>query len=118
MSAVIDALWAQIEPTVFIQREQFERELDGWEIEPVEIDGKLAIVALTKGPEFHFATFGTGAPVRLWKWLNPIIDRHGFATTRTPKDAARQHRFNLKFGFTVTGEDEFFMYYRLERSCH
>lgn len=113
---VIDALWAQIEPTVFISRSEFAASLADWDVEAVEIDGELAFVTMTRGPEFHFAAFGTGAPISrtmIRARLDPIIARHGFVTTRTPKEGAdRQHRFNRAFGFQVTGEDEFFVEYK------
>lgn len=117
--AVIDALWAQIEPTVFITREQYVGELDGWDIEAVHIAGRLAFAVLSRGPEFHFASFGTGAPISLRmirERLGPLIERHGYVTTRTPKAGAdRQHRFNRLLGFKAVGEDEFFTTYRKDR---
>ena len=121
MTEVIDRLWGQIEPIVYITRGQFERVLTDWEIEPVAVNGELAFAALVKGPEFHFASFDTGAPITrgmIRSRLEPIMKRHGFVATRTPKTGAdRQHRFNRAFGFQVFGEDEFFTHYRLERAC-
>lgn len=117
---MIDALWAQIEPTTFMTRGQFERGLDGWTIEAVEIDGELAFAALTHGPEFHFTSFGTGKPISMAMIrarLDPILARHGFVTTRTPKSERRQQRFNRLLGFKVTGSDEFFLHFRLDQKC-
>jgi hypothetical protein len=117
---VIDRLWAQIEPDVYITREQFVRGLVDWDIEAIRIDGELAFVTLTRGPEFHYTSFGVGkisiAMIRLW--LAPILDLHGYATTRTLKSEPRQHRLNLRLGCTVTGEDEFTIHYRLDRPQH
>lgn len=117
----IDALWAQIEPTVFISRAEFVASLADWDVEPVRIDGVLAFVTMTKGPEFHFAAFGTGAPISrgmIRARLDPIIARHGFVTTRTPREGAdRQHRFNRAFGFREIDGDEFFVNYRMDRKC-
>lgn len=117
MTAIIDRLWGQAEPKVFIGRDEFVRSLEGWQIEPVEIDGDLAYVTMTKGPEFHFTTFGQhrGTPKMIRDAIQPIIDRHGFVRTRTPKDADRQHRFNRLIGFVADGEDEFFIYYRMKK---
>lgn len=113
-----ERLWEQIEPTVFIGREQFFRGLAEWDMEAVLIGDALAFVALTRGPEFHFASFGTGAPISLRmirERLDPIIEAHGFVTTRTPREGAdRQHRFNRALGFRQSGEDEFFLTYRME----
>tara|TARA_R110000868_G_scaffold155074_2_gene381535 strand:- start:277 stop:642 length:366 start_codon:yes stop_codon:yes gene_type:complete len=118
---VLDLLWAQIEPTAYITRDQFARGLDEWEIEPVTINGELSFAALVRGAEFHFASFGTGARITMGmirSRLAPIMDRHGFVTTRTPKAGAdRQHRFNRAFGFQVECESEFFVHYRMDKKC-
>lgn len=116
---VVDALWEQIEPTVFISRLEFVAGLADWDVEAVRVDDALAFVAMTKGPEFHFAAFGTGAPITMGMIrarLEPIIARHGFVTTQTPKEGAdRQHRFNRAFGFHAISEDEFFVTYRMDK---
>lgn len=117
MTSLIDQLWAQIESTVFITRDQFERGLAEWEIELVEVDGEAAFAGLTKGPEFHFASFGTGHRITMAMirdHLYPIIARYGYVTTTTPSDESRQHRINLLLGFKVVGTDEFFTMYRLD----
>jgi hypothetical protein len=117
---VIDAMWKQAEPQVFITREQFERDLEGWTIEPVERDGVLVGAFVTRGPELHFATFSVpgGKPVAfslrlIREHLEPLIEQYGFVRTRTPKDATRQHRFNERMGFVAEGESEFFIHYRM-----
>lgn len=115
---VADALWAQIEPIVFIGRDEFVAGLAGWDVEPVRIDGALAFAALVRGPEFHFASFDTGATITrtmIRERLTPIIARHGFVTTRTPIDGAdRQHRINRALGFRAVGDEEFFRIYRMD----
>lgn len=117
---VIDALWEQTEPLVYITRADFERALDEWEIEAVTIDEKLAFVALVKGPEFHFTSFDTGHPISMSmirSRLDAIMDKFSFVLTRTPIEGAdRQHRFNRAFGFKETGRSEFFVEYRKERA--
>lgn len=115
---IVDKLWAQIEPAVFITRGQFERELVAWEIEPVDIDGELAFAVLRNGPEIHWAIFGTGAQltmVMMRDWINPTLARYGFAVTRTLKEDVRQQRINRRMGCHVTGESEYFIHYRLDR---
>lgn len=105
-----------MEPTVFISRSEFVAGLADWDVEAVMVDGALAFATMTKGPEFHFASFGTRAPISramIRARLDPIIARHGFVMTLTPKDGAdRQHRFNRAFGFQVTGGNEFFVEYK------
>lgn len=107
--------------TLFIPKEQFVRTLGDWTVERFVIDGELAFAALSKGPEFHFQSFGTGHPITptmIREYLRKIIDEYGYAKTATPKEDVRQHRFNLRFGFTVTGEDEYDVHYRIERLRH
>lgn len=117
---IIDRLWEQIEPTVFITKEQFAAGFKDWTIEMVEVDGVAAFVGLTNGPEFHYASFGIGARITramIWSRLNPILDKHGFVTTRTPKDDVRQQRINRAQGFVEIGSDEFFITFRMDRKC-
>ena len=117
IESAIDAMWSQIETVSYITREQFVGGLDGWEIEPVVINGDLAFAALSRGSEFHFASFGTGAKITrsmINERLKRICDQHGFVITKTPRIGAdRQHRFNLAFAFRLCGEDEHFIHYRL-----
>jgi hypothetical protein len=116
VSAVVDALWQQTEPHVFITREQFEQSLADWTVTPVERDGALYAAVVTRGPELHFTTFQC-APISLRmirEHVEPIIAEYGFLRTRTPKDELRQQRFNERMGFVRDGEDEFFLQYRLD----
>ena len=113
----VDLLWRSISKTLFISREQFVESLAGWEMETVTLDNCPAWVVLTKGPEFHFQSFTSQYPITMKmirERLQKIIDEHGYALTRTPKSDERQHRFNLAFGFTVAGEDEYDRHYRIE----
>lgn len=118
MTDVVDRLWEQLEPVAFITRGQFERGLRDWDIQTAEFNGELAFAALVRGPEFHLASFDTGMRITremIRAHLSPIMERHGFVTTRTPKEGAdRQHKINRLLGFRETGEDEFFIHYRLE----
>lgn len=113
-----DRLWEQAEPHLFIAKDEFLKNLDGWEIKPVEVDGELAFATLVKGPAFHFQSFGTRHPISLRmikEFLRTLIDQHGYATTKTPKEDTRQHRFNRLLGFQAVGEDEFDIHYRIEK---
>lgn len=115
---LIDRLWEQAEPVVFISKAEFVKNLEGWDIRPLEIEGDLAFIVMTKGPAFHFQSLGTGHTVTrqiIRRCLQPLIAAHGYATTRTPKDDARQHRFNLILGFKAVGEDDYDIHYRIEK---
>jgi hypothetical protein len=118
---VIDALWAKIEPICFITKEQFALGLEDWDIETMRVDGRLALVALTQGPEFHLESFGEGVPITpkmIKQRFAPLLERYGCVTTTTPIEGMdRQHRFNRAFGFKEVGRTEFMIHYRLEKSC-
>lgn len=120
-SHLTDLLWRQTEPLLYITKEQFLQSLDGWTITPHEVDGTLVWVTLTKGEEFHFTTFGTGhritrADVR--RYLAPLIERYGCARTKTPIEDERQHRFNRLIGFKPERQDEYCIYYKMEKLRH
>lgn len=110
-------LWQKAEPFLYISKEQFCEQLRAWTVKPVEIDCEIAFAFLTNGAEFHFESFGhhriTMAMIR--ESLQPLIDTYGYAATKTPHEDERQHRFNRRFGFVVTGKDEFDIHYRIER---
>lgn len=111
-------IWAAVEPTVYITREQFFAGLAGWTVEPQTVNGDLVVLWLTKGPEIHFVTFG-----KVWKLtradirarLGPLIAEYGYATTKTPLEDARQRRFNKILGFEETEEDEFYVHLTIRR---
>ena len=85
----IETLWLEMEPDVYITRRQFMAGLEDWETRLVEIKGVPAMVTFIKGPEFHFASLNTGAPVTLGMMRSEIayvIRKHGVLTTKTPVD--------------------------------
>jgi hypothetical protein len=115
---IIELIWRQAEPSVFLSRREFIAGLEGWDVSAREIDGETVGATLVRGPEFHFVSFGAGRafpPSLIADCLQPIIERHGFVRTRTPKEDARQRRFNVRIGFVVERDDEFYTYFRMER---
>lgn len=117
----IEILWLEMEPSVYITRGQFMAGLEDWETRLMEINGVPAMVTFTKGPEFHFASLNTGAPVTLAiirSEFAAVINKYGFLTTKTPIDGYdRQHRLNQRIGFKITGQDKHFVHYRLDTQC-
>ena len=113
----IDLLFAAT--PLFITREQFAQSLDGWTLDPVlRDDGSIGIIWVSKGPEFHFAKFGTDiqfTKTTLKKYPGDIIKQHGYALTKTPKTDTRQLRFNTRLGFFQVGEDEFDIHLRIDQ---
>lgn len=113
---LIDRLWAKAEPILYVTREKFEKDLEGWDIQPVYIAGDLAFITKVKGPEFHFHSLDTRHAITrtmIRDFLRPIIAKHGYAETKTPHEDERQHRFNRIFGFEAVGRDEFDVHYRI-----
>jgi hypothetical protein len=124
MVDLTDHLWdelnRELDGHVYISRDQFERGLKDWNVTPHEIDGELAYVTMSQGPEFHVSSFGTGRTISMAMIranLAPLLDLFGYVTTSTPKDDRRQHALNRRFGFREVGESEFFIHFRLDRPC-
>lgn len=121
-AALIDALFEQAQQTLYISKEDFIRSLDGWTLEPQYNDAEeLTCAWLTKGPQLHFATFGkqwkaTRDDIR--KRVGSLITKCGHAETFTPKEDARQRRFNKLIGFVETHEDDFYVHSKIERLRH
>lgn len=100
---------------LYLTREQFEATLVGWNVEPVEQDGRVIGCFVVKGPEIHFAKFDDTPVTREHlKRLDRVITEHGFARTRTPKDDLRQCRFNARLRGRIVGETEYDVIYEFE----
>lgn len=112
---IIGRLWQ--DSPLFLTREEFQKTLDGWTIDPVEVDGRTIGVFLVKGPEFHFSKFDETPATRamLRKYPGSLIERYGYALTSTPKEDARQRRFNERLGFYQIMEDEYDIHYKIDR---
>lgn len=115
---IMEKIWGQIADTTFIPRMDFMTSLESWDITPREIDGEVIGATMSRGPEFHFISFGhrkVFPAALIADCLQPIIDRFGFVRTRTPKGDVRQNRFNLLIGFDVESTDEYFTTFRMDR---
>jgi hypothetical protein len=120
---VIDALWNHVKDDLYVTREEFVRSLDGYALHPEFNDmGQMIGVVISKGPHFHFATFGVKwklTKAMLAKWPGSLIDKYGYAETFTPLEDTRQQRFNQRVGFVETKRDDQYVHYKIERvrSC-
>ena len=115
---LIDRLLEKAEPMAFIPKDDFVRALDEWKIYAVIEKGVMLAIVGENGPRMHFETTGSGKPIprRIVRVvLQGIIDRHGYAVTKTPKEEMRQRRFNEAVGFKMVGEDEYDIHYKIER---
>jgi len=116
---ILERLWLANEEAVYITKQEFMANLADWDVAPHYAGDVMVAAVLRRGSDFHFATFGdkwtlTRADIR--RYLTPILEQYGCVTTRTPKNDARQSRFNKLLGFVSTGEDEFCIHYKLEQS--
>lgn len=116
---LIDRLWVKAEPMFFATKDEFVRGLSDWDIYPVaDASGAVVVIVATNGPHMHFETTETGRPITrriVHQVLDPLIEKFGYAVTKTPKTELRQRRFNELIGFVMVGEDEYDIHYRIER---
>lgn len=117
MDDLMGRLWA--DSPLFLTREEFEKSLEGWTLDPIrDAAGNAAVLFVVNGPRFHFAKFDpayqAGREI-LRKYPGELIERYGYALTSTPKEDARQRRFNERLGFFQVGEDEHDIHYRIEK---
>lgn len=114
--AQFDVVWEHVKYIVFCTADEFRKQLDGWEFEQ-----QTRLIRLNNGPEFHCIPLSdsrTYGREDVRACVQPLIDRYGYATTRTPKQYVRQHRFNKMIGFVPYREDDHDIYYRIERLRH
>lgn len=115
---LVDRMWAKAEPDLYIPKEVFVANLESWRLYDIMQDGKLVAIVAEKGPELHFQPGEEGVPISrriVRQVLQNLIDKHGFAVTKTPHHQLRQQRFNELVGFEVTGRDEYDVHYRITK---
>ena len=89
----------------------------GWDVVPGYINGQHAATAVIKGSEVHFGLV-PGFRHRITRgrvrgFLQPLLDRHGFLTTRILLSSQDKRRFVERVGFMPTWNDGKFQYYLL-----
>ncbi len=107
------------ESPLFLTRAEFEKTLEGWTLDPLLNEaGEVAMVFVVNGPAFHFAKFDKAyQPGRkdLRRYPGEMIERYGYALTSTPREDARQLKFNRRLGFYQVGEDEYDIHQRIDK---
>jgi len=115
-----DLLWSKVSAHLFCTKEQYLRSIDKFSKAVIEKDGHLVGVVLTCGPEIHVAWVdgkqGTRALLR--EHLGGLIKTYGYATTSVPRSRKASQDFVVRLGFEQTHENEFDIYYRIERMRH
>lgn len=118
MNEYVELLWSQLKDVLYVTPEQFAEGYEDCEFDPLRrADGSIWLLFIVKGPEFHFIKLGDEPADKdvLRKYPGSLIEKHGYALTKTPKEDVRQVRFNQRLGFFVTGEDEFDFHMRIEK---
>ena len=91
---------------------------DGWEVVPGYIEGEHVCTSVIKGTEIHFhvnAQYRRALILRnrTQGYLEPLLARLGFLTTRVLKESTLQRRFVERIGFKPTWADHRFQFYIL-----
>ena len=90
---------------------------NGWEAVPYHLGSDLAAVGLLSGTEIHFKVMD-GFRHRITRnrtreFLAPLMERHGYLTTRTPLGDAVSRKFIERLGFFDTWSDDTYTYFLL-----
>lgn len=95
--------------------------IDDWELVPYPSAGEPVAIAALQGTEIHFVS----SPAvrgrlltsrRISSFLEPLMDRKGFLTTRVMRGAPGEHAqisFVERIGFEATGIDAYFHHFML-----
>lgn len=89
-----------------------------WEVDAIEEDGELLAAVMRNGTEVHLAV----APqhqrrkfsrARVQRYVKPLLEEHGFLTTRVVHGKPTEQLFIQRLGFKPTWADHHFQYYLL-----
>ena len=91
---------------------------EDWDVLPFDFDGQHVWTMVAKGTEVHFALAPGWKPKASMRgavrsFLKPVIERHGFLTTRVAHGRAAQKEFVKRIGFKPTWKDGDVEYYLL-----
>lgn len=89
--------------------------LDGWTVRTAQRAGVDVAFVITRGPEIHMLSLvGPRAMTRrnIAKFLNPIVEEFGYATTRVPASET-DHKLRVALGFVQTWADADYTYWAL-----
>lgn len=116
--AYIDELYRVVREQVIISRDAYAASLDGWDIEPVLIDGEQVGLMVTKGPEIHFRLDRKKMLVHtrrvIRNYVAPHLKRHGFLTT-IALAGSNDIGFLKRFGFVETKTEGRAVMFRLDQ---
>ena len=93
---------------------------EGWELIPGYIDQKHVCTAILKGNEIHFGIKKEFRKKliqrkRTREYLQPLLERKSFLTTRIVLKDLYKQRFVERLGFRKTWADDIFNYYMMTK---
>ena len=94
---------------------------DGWDVVPGYVDGVHVCTSILKGTEIHFFVLPEHRKKlahlrrRAAEYFGPMLEQHGYLTTRVLHEHAGEQRFVERVGFKPTWADQHFQYYMLGR---
>ncbi len=93
---------------------------EGWELIPGYIDQKHVCTAILKGNEIHFGIKKEFRKKliqrkRTREYLQPLLERKTFLTTRIVLKDLYKQRFVERLGFRKTWADDIFNYYMMTK---
>jgi hypothetical protein len=117
--ALIQVMFKKVSEQLYVTLEQFVKCLDGYDLSPeYNSDGEMHSVVIHAKQDFHFMCLGPKWSLNkdiLSRWPGKLIEKFGYATTATPLEDTRQHRFNKRLGFFETSRDAINVNYKIEK---
>lgn len=115
---ILDPLISSIRRGTIHSRYEIIKALEDWEALPIYLDGEHVGGAITKGTEIHIALLPDwrpkGSARRLIRsFLEPLLERSGYLTTRVRRGRASEIEFVQRVGFKPTWMDDQFQYFLL-----
>jgi len=96
---------------------------DGWEFYPIYRHGELAAFICYQGNEIH--CFRVESVNGMWlthqtleRYVQPLIDKYGFVTTRVRDHNKTGQRFVTRLGFVQQFAQDGCIHYKAERLNH
>ena len=95
---------------------------DDWTVSYIRRHGEIVGATLVKGSELHCHRIKASG---MWitrqdieRTIQPIIEKHGYCTTKVRQSNTIGHAFVRRLGFVVTHSDSDCIHYKCERLKH
>lgn len=106
--SALRAAWESCRDRWPVEYEQFAEAMRGWDVEPVEVGGRIVGAVLMRGPEIHACIkpegFGLWLSRRVLRdTLVRLVAEHGRAETSVATGNAAGEAFVQRLGFVESG---------------